>query len=78
MSRIVGTARLTFEEMQTVLCDVEAILNSRPLTPIQCKLTSDPNDLTYLTPGHFLVGAAMNGLPCYDLHDVNENRLDHW
>lgn len=74
MARIVGKAHLTFEEMQTVLCEIEAILNSRPITP----LSSDPNDLTYLTPGHFLVGTALNSFPCNDLSDINENRLVRW
>jgi len=72
--RIVGRAHLNFEEMQTVLCEIEAILNSRPLT----QLSSDPNDLTYLTPGHFLVGTPLNGFPSSDLGDVNENRLLRW
>ncbi|XP_018401691.1 PREDICTED: uncharacterized protein LOC108778879 [Cyphomyrmex costatus] len=69
MSRIVGRAHLTFEELQTVLAEIEAILNSRPLTQI----SSDANDFSCLTPGHFLVGTAMNSLPCRDLGDVNEN-----
>ncbi|KYM79367.1 hypothetical protein ALC53_10162, partial [Atta colombica] len=74
MTRIVGKAHLTFEEMQTTLCEIEAILNSRPLLP----LSADPNDLAYLSPGHFLVGTTLNGLPCVDLSDVNENRLLRW
>lgn len=60
--------------MQTILCEIEAILNSRPLTP----LSDDPNDLAYLTLGHFLVGGALNSLPCTDLSDVSENRLLRW
>ncbi|XP_029672102.1 uncharacterized protein LOC115240850 [Formica exsecta] len=74
MARIIGKAHLTFEKMTTVLCEIEAILNSRPLM----QLSADPNDLTYLSPGHFLIGTALNSLPCHDLHDTNENRLTRW
>ncbi|XP_024874945.1 uncharacterized protein LOC112456555, partial [Temnothorax curvispinosus] len=51
MAQIIGNAYLTFEKMQTALCEVEAILNSRPLT----QLSDDPNNFAYLSPGHFLV-----------------------
>ncbi|XP_011330037.2 uncharacterized protein LOC105275084 [Ooceraea biroi] len=74
LTRIVGRANLTFEEMQTTLCEIEAILNSRPLVA----LSEDPNDLSYISPGHFLIGTAMNDFPCRDLHDINENRLTRW
>ncbi|XP_011873966.1 PREDICTED: uncharacterized protein LOC105565188 [Vollenhovia emeryi] len=74
LGRIVGQARLTFEEMQTVLCEVEAVLNSRPIT----QLSTDPNDLMYLSPGHFLVGTPLNSFPSRDICDVNENRLVRW
>ena len=56
------------------LCEIEAILNSRPLLP----LSADPNDLAYLNSGYFLVGTTLNGLPCVDLSDVNKNRLLRW
>jgi len=46
----------SFEEMQTILCEIEAILNSGLLLP----LSADPNDLAYLSPGHFLVGTTLN------------------
>lgn len=74
LHRVVGNANLTLEEAETVLCEIEAVLNSRPLTPI----SSDPNDLSYITPGHFLVGTALTSFPVPDLTDVPENRLLRW
>ncbi|GFW72832.1 integrase catalytic domain-containing protein [Trichonephila clavipes] len=41
-----GKAILTYEELLTVLCDCEAVVNSRPLTYV----SEDPNDLIPLTP----------------------------
>lgn len=49
LKRCLGTMTPTFEDLLTLLAQIEACLNSRPLTPV----SNDPNDLTALTPGHF-------------------------
>lgn len=69
--RVVGDQVLTFEELTTLFVQIEAILNSRPLCPI----SSDPNDLTCLTPGHFLTLEPLTAVPDEDLSNVNLNRL---
>lgn len=52
LKRVVGEQKLTFEEYTTLLAQIEACLNSRPL----CSLTENADDLDFLTPAHFLSG----------------------
>ena len=49
--RVLGEKIPTFVELSTLLCRIEAILNSRPLLA----LSDDINDLDVLTPAHFLI-----------------------
>ncbi|XP_059047668.1 uncharacterized protein LOC131843091 [Achroia grisella] len=71
LRRVVGNCNLTFEEFTTVLTQIEAILNSRPLYP----LSSDPNDFLPLTPSHFLIGRLLTAPPCKDLTSTPTHRL---
>lgn len=57
--RTMGCHLPTLEELSTVLCRIEAVLNSRPLTPI----SASPQDLDYLSPGHFIVGQPLLAIP---------------
>ncbi|XP_046382360.1 uncharacterized protein LOC124153308 [Ischnura elegans] len=74
LRRIVGNASLTYEETYTYLTMIEACLNSRPIT----QMSSDPNDLNPLTPGHFLIGDALTAIPDPNMIDIPVNRLSRW
>lgn len=60
LKRIIGESKLTFEEMSTVLSQIEACLNSRPLTTMN---NPDDDGLEPLTPAHFLIGKPLMALP---------------
>ncbi|GFW02998.1 integrase catalytic domain-containing protein [Trichonephila clavipes] len=59
LNRVVGVTGLTFEELSTLSSQIEACLNSRPL----CVLSSSPDYLCVLTPGHFLIRKALTAIP---------------
>jgi hypothetical protein len=74
LRRTLGSQVATYEELYTLLTEIEACLNSRPL----CALSSDPHSSTYLSPGHFLIGDPLVQIPTVDLTDVKSNRLSRW
>ncbi|XP_055941904.1 uncharacterized protein LOC129971950 [Argiope bruennichi] len=65
LRRVLGKASLHYEEMFTILCDVEANINSRPLN----YLSEDPNDLIPLTPSMFIQETTKVGVPDLDTLD---------
>lgn len=74
LKRVVGLQCLTYEELLTVLTQIEAVLNSRPL----CPMSDNPNDVSVLTPGHFLTLEPLNAPPEPDLTPLNVGRLNRW
>ncbi|UYV84822.1 hypothetical protein LAZ67_X003634 [Cordylochernes scorpioides] len=63
--RILGQTSLGYEELSTVMCDVESLMNTRPLT----YLTEESEDLVPLTPSLFLHEVREVGVPDLDLID---------
>ncbi|KAL0810597.1 hypothetical protein ABMA28_010714 [Loxostege sticticalis] len=74
LKRVVGDSTLTYEELSTVLAQIEACLNSRPLT----LLSDHPDDPLPLTPGHFLLGEPLLNIADEDCSDLNLSNLDRW
>ena len=71
---IVGSVKLTYEELNTILTQVEACLNSRPLVP----LAPDDEGIEALTPGHFLIGRPLEALPDPSLSYRSLSLLRRW
>lgn len=75
LKRTLGEQNLTFEELSTITAEAEAVLNSRPLVP----LDSLPDDaIAPLTPGHFLVGGPLMALPIRPDYNSKLCNLRRW
>lgn len=62
LKRTLGKASINYEEMNTVLCDCEAVINSRPLT----YLTEETGEAAAITPAMFLQDIREEGIPDLD------------
>ncbi|XP_035220187.1 uncharacterized protein LOC118193242, partial [Stegodyphus dumicola] len=69
LRKVLGRVSLSYEELLTVLCDCERIVNSRPLTYV-------PNDIEAplpLTPEKILHETPQSGVP--DIDNVDKEKL---
>ena len=71
---IVGGIWLTFQDLTTVSTQIDACLNSRPLTP----LSHSEDGIEALTPGHFLVEAPLEASPDTESSASSVSLLQHW
>lgn len=74
IKRVIGDTTLTYEEMATLLSQIEACLNSRPIS----LLSNDPEDPNPLTPGHFLIGEPLVTIPEINYETSSISSLKRW
>ncbi|KAH8345361.1 hypothetical protein KR059_002277, partial [Drosophila kikkawai] len=72
LRRLIGDSSLTYEEM-SLLCQIEACLNSRPLYTI----VDEMDQQEVLTPGHFLIGRPPLEI-VEAMEDERIGNLDRW
>ena len=58
LCKIIRQAKFSYDELNTALVEIEAILNSRPLTYVTLQDFEEP-----LTPSHLLIGRRILSLP---------------
>ena len=61
--KVLGLTHATLESLQTVVVEVEAVLNNRPLTHV----LSVASDAGPITPSHLLYSRSIVSLPYQDL-----------
>ena len=59
LRKMVGRTKLSLVQLQTVVAQIEAILNDRPLM----RVSTDPKSFEPLTPAHLLYGRRITTLP---------------
>ncbi|XP_058816674.1 uncharacterized protein LOC131679947 [Topomyia yanbarensis] len=74
LGKIAGNQHFTFEELSTLLAQVAATMNSRPITPI----SNDAHDPQPLTPAYFLIGRALTTVPEINILERQISSLSRW
>ncbi|XP_006815926.1 uncharacterized protein LOC102805761 [Saccoglossus kowalevskii] len=69
IKKVLGRSYISFEELRTVLTEIETTLNDRPITYV----SGDIDDATPLTPSHLLHGRQMTILPYPEISDDELN-----
>ena len=66
LKKIFGKAMLDAEKLATVFAEVDAQINSRPLT----YLSADPDDFQVITPAQILIGRDLQSSPAKAVSNV--------
>ena len=67
--------KMNDEVLSTLFCEVENIVNGRPLT----KVNDDPNDFSFISPNHLLISKAGSKIPpgTFDTGDLYRKAWRH-
>ncbi len=68
LKKTLGRTKVTASELRTIITDVEAVMNDRPLTYI----SPDLKDREPLTPSHLVYGRRIVGLPIRATEDEDD------
>ena len=68
LKKVLGKALVTLPVLQTLIVEIEAVLNDRPLTYV----SADIDDAEPLTPSHLICGRRITSLP----HQTVEETVD--
>jgi len=74
LQKLITPHHLRFDELYTIVTEVEAVLNSRPILP----LSSTNIDDTTLTPGHILIGRPLKSPPYVEAEKTKISSLCRW
>ncbi|XP_053699038.1 uncharacterized protein LOC128746009 [Sabethes cyaneus] len=74
LAKIIRNYIFTFEELSTLIAQVAATMNSRPLTPI----SDSPMDSQPLTPAHLLIGRALTTIPEINMLECQISSMSRW
>ena len=66
LKKVIGHSRLSYDDLLTLVVEIEGTLNSRPLTFMAADDLEEP-----LTPSHLLTGHRVLGLPDSSLPEVD-------
>ena len=76
LRRTMGNSVLTSDELTTHCCQIEAELNSRPISG----MSDNPNEVKPLTPTHLFIGHGLDVLPsvlldqAYDVDNCSSSK----
>ena len=76
LRKLVAPHHLKYQELETILTEAEAVLNSRPLAPVH---STDAEDPLVLTAGHFIIGQPLKAPPTAEADETAKlSLLKRW